>query len=432
MRIFSDGVAGGGRDLSGDLCGSSNSTDSTRLPATSDAFIGSDSDQGPGVVPVLPPSNDVGRPRRPVTEEMSRYIDLRAYQEAERCHAGWLPALRQIANTVAEFVRKLDRSQYPAIVIDHGCGPGTSLLTLASLVRDQTGDPRAVRFVGVDIDKHCVQLARNEIQRRGLQDWVSVMQGDSTKPIALETVFRAACGARGPVIPVSIFSGLSHLEDTQMDAFIAEVSAMLRASQYFFGSRSSSFFVDECLPPGKLADGLRREHGAIVYDALIRALDDDPYAQLAHLELDAWYSGLHKIGDFKRSTPSIESSLERARLHVLERRKLFPLPKDPTPTSRHRALAQTRSLFSLRLHGIEQAMKVQDLPRAHQLLSALAKEIQETRGQEKLHRPWSIRYACDKTPRLPALLPGESRNSDGTFPEDWGVILYQVEAKEPT
>ncbi|MBY0404019.1 MAG: hypothetical protein K2X66_08970 [Cyanobacteria bacterium] len=93
--------------------------------------------------------------------------------------------------------------------------------------------------------------------------------------------------------------------------------------------RGAIIITDEFLPRYKdeltEQEALGKHHGAVIYDAMVKG-----NRHLAELELEAMYSGLHKIGDFKTSCHEFEDVLWRKGMEF-SKFKTFPIVGDMVP-----------------------------------------------------------------------------------------------------
>lgn len=65
------------------------------------------------------------------------------------------------------------------VVLEMGCGTGRNLIAAAQ--RYPT-----VRFVGLDISVHMLQTARTNIRKAGLENRITLIQGDASDPFAVD------------------------------------------------------------------------------------------------------------------------------------------------------------------------------------------------------------------------------------------------------
>jgi S-adenosylmethionine-diacylgycerolhomoserine-N-methlytransferase len=98
------------------------------------------------------------------------------------------------------------------VVLELGCGTGRNLIAAAKRY------PSA-RFYGLDISNHMLETARSNIEKAGLADRISLIQGDASDPAAVkpfgisafDRVFFSYTLSMMPIWREALAAGLSHL-----------------------------------------------------------------------------------------------------------------------------------------------------------------------------------------------------------------------------
>ncbi|TYC52756.1 methyltransferase domain-containing protein [Rhodobacterales bacterium] len=101
-----------------------------------------------------------------------------------------------------------------ATVLELGCGTGRNLIAAARRYRD-------ARFVGVDISRHMLETARANITKAGLDQHITLVEGDAANPEviagagvdAFDRVFYSYTLSMIPVWREALAAGLARLKE---------------------------------------------------------------------------------------------------------------------------------------------------------------------------------------------------------------------------
>lgn len=265
------------------------------------------------------------------TQGQSAFINNETYQEVEWQHAGWVDALHLMIEYANGSFGRL-RPQ----ILELGPGPGTSTPVIhGGLSLREKNTP----YEAVDIDADGIEKLKSRLEELGITD-IDPLLGDGIDRVSerrFNTLF-------------SMFS-MSHLTESQRSRLFQNVAANmdLRLNDPALSAHRNKggFFLvtDEFLPP-HYDEASRREalwlhHGDVIFDALLKGNE-----ALAMNELEALFSGLERIGDFKVSTTQFENELWRAGLSF-KKVKVYPLSTDLTPRSlsENREIQHAQSLW---------------------------------------------------------------------------------------
>ncbi|WP_420411855.1 class I SAM-dependent methyltransferase [Roseibium sp.] len=98
------------------------------------------------------------------------------------------------------------------VVLELGCGTGRNLIAAAKCYP-------TVQFYGLDISNHMLQTARTNIEKAGLEDRITLIQGDASDPDAInplgitefDRVFFSYTLSMMPIWREALSAGLTHL-----------------------------------------------------------------------------------------------------------------------------------------------------------------------------------------------------------------------------
>lgn len=225
--------------------------------------------------------------------EMSRYIDISAYDKLENFHAGWQDSV----NKIKELISK--RFNAPKIM-EHGSGTGNSTELFAQIPNSQID--------AIELDSECYDKLLLNMKNNPNVKCINGSSLDYNPNKKCDSV-------------VAMFS-LTHLDENNMKVFLSN------CREKYLNSNGTLVVGDEFLPRHNVNTNLSRinalakHHNNVIAKAI---LDGKP--ELARLELDAMISGYEKEGDFKVSCSEFERRLSEAGFKF-KKYKIYPNKRD--------------------------------------------------------------------------------------------------------
>ena len=229
-----------------------------------------------------------------VSVEMSRYINLNTYDEAEKTH----PYYEEMLAGVVTSVRKVIRERGPIRILILGAGTGIDTSAILQLGGIQ-------QLEVVDLDEHCLEILKKRINDGRLRchcgDMVKFYREDQYDVI------------------LSVFSH-DHVPQELGERLMKNIRRNLKPGGYYImGGEILSNFKTE----GEWVESLFRYHIHIIEKAL-----KDFAFPVAHLEIEALRSGFEKIGDFKRNVAQMESELQSSGLTIQSSERIGPVEQE--------------------------------------------------------------------------------------------------------
>lgn len=278
------------------------------------------------------------------TPEMNLFIDLDSYNLKEQQHAGWVKsnAIKKQILTDAKVVHNGYASTARPRILEMGCSSGTSTLPIVQhlMAKDQGEQGEAFeRYDAVDIDRQAIVLLEKQLKE--LQQGVPSETASKVHGLVADAMRHQAPDGKPYTFALMQFA-LSHFDAAGKSYLLDHLSDSLKLAHQFKDNSTTTpgdplklhkegflLVTDEFLPayhdgPSE-AEALWKHHGAVIFDALVKGNFD-----LAQLELEALYSGLHKTGDFKITCEEFEDLLWQKHMDF-EKFKTFPLNPDLIP-----------------------------------------------------------------------------------------------------
>ncbi|NDJ19132.1 class I SAM-dependent methyltransferase [Myxacorys almedinensis] len=218
--------------------------------------------------------------------EMSRYIEINTYDEYEEDHAYYKEMMAKMLDSIASHRQKQNEESRRCRILELGAGTGIFTKRLATLPN--------VEIVAIEIDQVCLQ----RLEKRFHQcDFVTVVHADSCSFVQ-PNAFDYIC---------SSFSD-HHIERSQKANYLEQVKQNLKPGGLFVVGDEFLRTYDP-RDRGAWQRALKDYHHHIIAIA-----HQHGHAELAALESQALWSGLHELGDFKVSNQAYETLLARADL----------------------------------------------------------------------------------------------------------------------
>lgn len=228
--------------------------------------------------------------------EMSNYIDLEMYHKYESQHPGYLEMTQLIKEEIAKFAKK---SKTLLQILEFGSGTGLSTANLAEI--------RNVNITAVEPDQNCFAMLFEHIKNKNLEN-VSMSQKDGLTFLK-----------KNQFDLVTTTFAHHHIALSKAHDFVQNIYDNLKAGgSYILGDELIAEYKSE--EERKIA--LRKYHHHI-----INLAEDDDHFELAQLEYGALYSGIRKIGDYKRSVNLLEEEMTKNGLFKIAKKTKVPLKK---------------------------------------------------------------------------------------------------------
>ena len=324
---------------------------------------------------------------------MSDFISHEFYRKNEHYHAGWKEAIGVIARTLITLVQP---SQQPRL-FEFGSGPGTSSLLLAEFLRSDWGRG-SFSIQCLDNDP----LSILEMGRVITEEQISELSPVLADVLNMETEDSSydAC--------FSVFA-ISHLRDCEKAPLIRKLCGMAHSG--------ITLVCDEFLPSSvDKKEAYWKHHSAIMFDAAVNGRSD-----LAHIEMEALFSGLHEIGDFKMEPGDFEAGLHSLGL-AWSKCYCFPILGDLTPTM-----------------GASSPQEVEAQTIWASLSGELFEELSNPPCGDRLFPPLGAYHSLENICRRLASIPRSGRagrvrdcsdfvwrDETPASEDNWGVIVYAI------
>lgn len=405
------------------------------------------------------------------TPSMDQFIG-QDYHDHETEHAGFIlaNALQVAILTSIDMDQNYQPCMYPH-VLEIGCSSGTStkpmLEGLARFERKELEEQQELarilgsqtetaiderlswlrRYDAIDIDQGAIQRLNFDLQRLKQDKGDNVYTHCSSKVKAMVAdAMRYIPKGKAYTNAVMQFA-LSHFDAAGKSYLLDHLSKIvdlggtkvypeheINSIEHNLIGRGTIIVTDEFLPrytndQGE-QDALCKHHGAVIYDALIKG-----NYRLAELELEALYSGLHKIGDFKISCHEFEDVLWRKGMEAVKF-KTFPLVGDliPQPEANMPKTATEKERQANQL-WIEHSAKIFDAVKANKPTPGNLQLPQAPR--DALHKIIETFKSSQISHLRPTLKPGDVQLNYRDFPtydvtykqefqEEWGVYTYKI------
>ncbi len=226
------------------------------------------------------------------SREMSNYIDIEEYHEAEATH----PFYKEMVCEMLEQIGR--RSNKKEIkVVEFGAGTGLFTRELSKIEN--------LKIDTVEIDEVCYSYLQKNLGNKGIK----LILGDAI----------TYSGEEPYDIIVSCFAH-DHIHFNKRLDYAKNVAKNLaRGGIYIVGHE----IIPEFLNEEERKKALRSFQGYIIWKAI-----QDGCEKVAGLELESLKSALAGIGDCKRHMVMFEEEMQIAGLKEIFRRKIGPLDKD--------------------------------------------------------------------------------------------------------
>lgn len=394
------------------------------------------------------------------TPVMNKFINLKNYAIYEQQHAGWVlsNAIKAHILTHGETHPDIGLSMANPNILEIGCSSGTSTIPLVKELcrHDQKLGTAFQHYDAIDIDPEAIQILNMQLNElaQGVND---------NNPESLAKVRALVADAmRHTPEPGKRYThavmqfALSHFDQKGKTYLLDHLVNTLNLSPVIthkpYGAplyreemdlpldRKGYILITDEFLPGYGDDGkkepaaLWKHHGAVIFDALTKG-----NFELAELELEAFYSGLHKIGDFKVPCKDFESMLFRRGL-TFRKFKTFPLKDDMIPfdsekppcrlskghkTANEIWQAHHREIFEAasRCKPTAENMAVPEEPR--QKLRELIEKFKAAgvTNLRKTPKPGEIEVTDEA---LKTMAREERKRLGEAEADQWGVYTYQI------
>lgn len=230
---------------------------------------------------------------RPAVREMSRYIDTRLYHEVERTHPFYVEMLEEIFHHLSVG----GVSARPRRLLEWGAGTG---IVTEDLVRLSNLDVTALEF-----DTECCDLLRAHVHGSACK----VVQGD-VLTYEEDEAFD---------IVLSVFAH-DHIHHDKAGELVRSIRRNLKpGGLYIMGGEILRTYANA----EERREALLDYHGFIVDTALRQG-----HYRVAQIEINALYSGVEMIGDFKRHERMFEGEMEAGGFTPVLKKKIGPAERD--------------------------------------------------------------------------------------------------------